>query len=79
MRGEKIIKSFVYENEGRFEKKKFFEYTRSICETLDIPTPVILLSHVNNYNEFNIARFKPHDFVESVDFGALVLENASDC
>jgi hypothetical protein len=54
----------------------FFDYIRDICETLDIPTPVIIKTHLFNYAKYNTLRFKKEDFVESVDFDKLVLENA---
>jgi hypothetical protein len=45
---------------------------------LDIPTPVVLSSHVRNYTLFNVAKFRKEDFVESVPFDTLQLENAGD-
>ena len=45
------------------------------CHELDLPTPVVLSSHASSFTQFNIARFKPGDFVESVDFDELTMEN----
>ena len=49
-----------------------------ICYEMDIPTPVVLKSHRHNFSQFNTTRFRASDFVESVDFETLVLENVSD-
>jgi hypothetical protein len=54
----------------------FYDYTREICETLDIPTPVIIKTHLFNYAKYNTVKFVRQDFVESVDFDKLVFENA---
>ena len=48
----------------------------NICENLDIPTPVLIKTHLFNYAKYNNVRFKKDDFVESIDFDKLVLENA---
>ena len=72
----KITNQCVYERAGTMDYSLFFDYIRDICETLDIPTPVIIKTHLFNYAKYNTLRFKKEDFVESVDFDKLVLENA---
>lgn len=66
----------MYEREGTTDYSLFFEYVRDICEMLDVPTPVIIKTHLFNYAKYNTLRFKKEDFVESIDFDKLVLENA---
>lgn len=73
---DKILKQTVYEKEGVTDYSIFFEYLRDICESLDIPTPVLIKTHLFNYAKYNVVRFKKEDFVESIDFDKLVLENA---
>lgn len=73
---DKILKQFVYEREGAMDYSLFFDYLKDICETLDIPTPVLIKTHLFNYAKYNVVRFKKDDFVESIDFDKLVLENA---
>ena len=73
---DKIIKQFVYERFEPMDYSKFFEYVCEICEHLDIPTPVIIKTHLFNYAKYNVLRFKKDDFVESINFDKLVLENA---
>ena len=75
LKEEHIIKQTVYESEKKFTYSQFFKYLAEICESLDIPTPVLLKSHVFNYAKFNHVIFRPADFMESISFSKLVLEN----
>ncbi len=53
----------------------FEEYVREIAYALDIPTPVVLDKHIIDFTVYKSTRFFKEDFVESVDFEKLVLEN----
>ncbi len=75
MKNGKIIKQYVYEKEGQTDYSAFFEYLREICEALDIPTPVLIKTHLFNYAKYNTLRFSADDFVEKIDFDKLVIEN----
>ena len=76
MQGGKIVRQFVYQNgEEKLTYSHFLNYLFDICRELDVPTPVLLKTHIFNFAKFNHVRFLPRDFVESVDFDALVLEN----
>ena len=72
----KIVKQYVYEREGLTDYSLFFEYVKDICEALDIPTPVIIKTHLFNYAKYNNVKFRQDDFVEKINFDKLVLENA---
>lgn len=72
---EHIEKQTVYEREDRFTYSQFFRYLADICDDLDVPTPVLLKSHVLNYAKFNHVTFRPRDFMEQVEFDKFVLEN----
>lgn len=76
LKNNKIIKDCVYEKFEMTDYSRFYDYTREICEKLDIPTPVVIKTHIFNYAKYNTVRFIPDDFVESVDFDKLVFENA---
>lgn len=76
MKNDKILKQYVFEKTETMDYSLFFDYVREICETLDIPTPVIIKTHLFNYAKYNVLRFKQDDFVERIDFDKLVLENA---
>ncbi len=70
-----IEKQFVYEREEKFSYSQFFTYLSETCDALDIPTPILLKPHIFNYAKFNHVIFRPSDFMESVSFDKLVLEN----
>ena len=75
MREDHIEKQTVYEREEKFTYSHFFDYLTEICDTLDIPTPVLLKAHLFNYAKFNHVIFRPADFLETPEFDKLVLEN----
>ncbi len=76
MRDGKIAKQFVYQNdEEKLTYSHFFNYLADICRELDVPTPVLLKTHIFNFAKFNHVRFYPRDFVEGVDFDYLLLEH----
>lgn len=75
MKNHKIQRQFVFEKDGEIDYSEFFDYLREICENLDIPTPVLIKTHLFNYAKYNNLRFAPSDFVEQVDFDRLILEN----
>ncbi len=75
LKEDKIVKSFTLEKNVEVDWGEFFSHLQEICENLDIPTPVLLKTHIFTYAKFNILRFTEKDFVESIDFDKLVLEN----
>ncbi|MBR2384830.1 MAG: hypothetical protein IKA99_04365 [Clostridia bacterium] len=76
IKNDKIINQYVFESVESMDYSKFFEYTREICLNLDVPTPVIIKTHLFNYAKYNTVRFTSSDFVESIDFDKLIFENA---
>ena len=78
IRDHKIIKDYLYHSADKYDPDNFLFYLEEICGELDIPTPVILKNHIFNYGRFNIAKFRPADFVEHVEFDSFQLENAGD-
>ena len=77
-KGDKITKSEIFAFDGKYAQKQFSSCLSVICDQMDLPTPVVLKCHIRNFSAFNITKFKPDDFVESVDFDSLVLEYAAD-
>ena len=71
----RIKKQFVYENPEKLTYSHFFEYLTEICQTLDIPTPVLTKTHIFNFAKFNHVKFIRRDFVESLDYDHLFLEH----
>lgn len=70
-----IVRQTTYERAEKFTYSRFFEYLAAICDELDVPTPVLLKTHIFNYAKFNHVIFRPSDFMEGVPFDRLVLEN----
>lgn len=71
----KIKKQMVYERDEKLTYSHFFDYLTEICQALDIPTPVLLKTHIFNYAKFNHVKFTGKDFVESFSYDQLMLEN----
>ena len=70
-----IQKQYVYESSKKFAYSEFFSYLTDICGELDVPTPVLIKTHILNYAKFNHVVFRPDDFIEEVPFDKLLLEN----
>ena len=75
LKEDHIVSQIVYRGEEKFSYSQFFRYLTDICTELDIPTPVLLKTHLFNYAKFNHVNFLPRDFMEETDFDKLVLEN----
>ena len=76
MKKDKILKQFMFEKLETMDYAMFFDYLCEICTQLDIPTPVLIKTHLFNYAKYNMVKFTENDFVEKIDFEKLVLENA---
>lgn len=76
MKKDKILKQYMFEKVDTMDYSQFFSYLREICENLDIPTPVLIKTHLFNYAKYNTVRFTKDDFVEQISFDKLVLENS---
>ena len=74
-KGDKTTNSVTTElDKATITAEAVTELLRDALSPLDIPTPSVLHTHVVHLARFNIARFRPYDFVEHVDFDALVVE-----
>lgn len=71
----KIKKQIVYERDEKLVYSQFFDYLTDMCQKLDIPTPVLLKTHIFNFAKFNHVKFTPKDFVEHFSYDQLFLEN----
>ena len=70
-----IKKDFVYEKDEKLTYSHFFEYLTDICARLDIPTPVLLKTHIFNFAKFNHVKFLKRDFVDTLEYDYLFIEN----
>ena len=69
---DKVIKGKTVEVDEH--NTSFFDMLKNVCQTLNIPTPVLLDKHVYDFNLFHICSFKADDFVEPVNFDRFSLE-----
>lgn len=72
---DRIKQHNVIENDLKMNRENFEISLREICAELDIPTPMILKSNFKHFNMFNIAKFTERDFVETINFDAMTVEN----
>ena len=71
---EKITRDLLYEYESINSEDEFVYHLQELCGQMDIPTPVCTRVNFIHFVAFNNTRFKPRDFVESVDFELLDIE-----
>ena len=72
----KIQKDLIYESLDNYTREEFYEHISEICYRLSIPTPILVDTHFSYYENFNIVKFLPRDFVENFEFDKLEIENA---
>lgn len=75
VKSNQTIAKYDFSRDADMQWSDFFDYVRDICFAMDLPTPIILKTHLFNFAKFNYVRFLPSDFVESVDFDYLMIEN----
>lgn len=78
MNDDKIVKNIIVRFDYVFNKKNYERCLILICNQLDIPTPITLKYHFNSFDEFNIVKYLPGEFIEKVNFTSFVLENCTD-
>ena len=71
--GEKITRSILHE-QPVIDEKNFDETLYQVCQNLDLPLPLVTKTNLRHFFAFNHVKFKPRDFVESVDFDYMELE-----
>ncbi|MBR2384861.1 MAG: hypothetical protein IKA99_04530 [Clostridia bacterium] len=75
IKDDKIIKDVVVEKQDAFEWVNFADYLTEGLYALDEPTPVVIKHHIIDFAKFHVVRFRPSDFVESVNFDYMWVEN----
>ena len=71
----KTIKNVTYINLNEYDRNNFYDYLTAICRELEISTPIVIPYFIECYENFNSVRFSKEDFVDTVDFDYLFLEN----
>ena len=77
VKDNKTVQKYDFIKDENMEWADFFDYVREICHEMDLPTPIILKTHLFNFAKFNYVRFLKSDFVEQVDFDFLLIENVN--
>lgn len=75
MSDSRIKKSYKCAFNEDFDINHFEFYIKCICEHFDSPSPIILAKHVRDYIMFGTVTFRQDDFVETVHFDKLIIEN----
>lgn len=75
MNSDKIILQYTYQSIDNFSNDTFYLHVAEICHKLDIPSPVVLPMHIKHFTHYGNTTFKITDFVESINFEKLVIEN----
>ena len=74
-KNHKTVKSTIYQNVNEYKSCDFYTHLTEICRALDIATPLVIPHYVESYESFNSVKFSKDDFVDSISFDFLVLEN----
>ena len=74
MIGDKKIIDKLIEVKTPLTYPNFSSILRSICETVDLDTPLALPAHYKHLTRFNSVKFLPDDFIARVDFDYLFIE-----
>lgn len=78
IKNNKIVKQTLYQKDGKLVWSEMHNYLVDIAYELDIPTPILIKSHLFNFAKFNHVKFIKSDFVEKIDFDNLFIENLSE-
>ncbi len=78
MQKDKLVKDLIYNSDLSLNSKNYQKILQEISYNLDIATPVNLPTHFNHFIKFNRVKYIPRDFIEQIDFTALILENVTE-
>lgn len=78
MTKDKILFDKVFELEEDFDADNFFQQVATICQAMDVSTPIILQKHISDMKKFNHSTFLANEFLESVEFDKFIVERIDD-
>ncbi|MBQ1269928.1 MAG: hypothetical protein II368_04615 [Clostridia bacterium] len=73
-----IIRQETYMAVEKYDSDRFFVYLTDCCGLLDIETPVVLETHKKTFERFHHVRFRPSDFMDTVEFDYLLIEQIKE-
>lgn len=74
----KLVKDKIWHCDTINSTDKMESELREICHELDIPTPVVLDTHFINFVRFHNAKFRQDDFVETLDYDIMIVEDCKE-
>ena len=75
---DRILYSATEENDLGLNREDYERTLSEMCNKANLSTPVSLLPHFLSLVKFNVTDYLPRDFVESVDFDRIVIENIEE-
>jgi len=75
IKNHKTIKKADFISTNNYNSDDFFFYMCQICKQLDISVPIIVDYKVKCYERFNSVEFTKDDFVDTINFDMLFIEN----
>ena len=79
-KNNKMIRNLVVENEDNSlsPEEQLNACMEEICYQFDIPKPIWLSKHQNEFEQFHRTVFKADHFIEKIDFDAFEIEAIID-
>ena len=78
MKDDKIAKDLIYTSSQKLTSTNYELWLRDICHQLDAPNPVLVNQHFKNFVNFHNTRFRQDDFVETLDYDMLIIEDCKE-
>ena len=78
VKDDKIAQDIIYTSAARLSPANYELWLREICHLLDAPNPVLLDHHYKNFVNFHNTKFREDDFVESLDYDMLIIEDCKE-
>ncbi|MDE6474433.1 MAG: hypothetical protein K2L70_04975 [Clostridia bacterium] len=75
---DKIQKDILYNSPLKMSRANYEAWLRDICHQLDVPNPVLLDHHFKNFVNFHNTKFRQDDFVETLDYDMLIVEDCKE-
>ena len=78
MNGDKIAKDTLYKSSLPLTMESYELWLRDICHILDAPNPVVIEQHYKNFKNFHNTKFRQCDFIETLDYDMLIVEDCKE-
>lgn len=78
LKDDKMIYSATEENSLSLNQEDYERTLTEMCHKANLSTPVSLVPHFMSLVRFNVTDYLPRDFIESVDFDKVIIENITE-